>query len=179
MALIKKLPDVVANKIAAGEVVQRPASVVKELLENAIDAGADEIIVIIKDAGKSLIQVVDNGCGMTPDDAVMAFERFATSKISGVSDLERLHTLGFRGEALASIAAVSQVELKTKPRDSALATLVRIEGGILQETAPTQAADGTSVSVRNLFSTFQHDANFLNPTPPNSNTSMKPFKPKP
>jgi DNA mismatch repair protein MutL len=151
MALIKKLPDVVANKIAAGEVVQRPASVVKELLENAIDAGADEIIVIIKDAGKSLIQVVDNGCGMTPDDAVMAFERFATSKISDVSDLERLHTLGFRGEALASIAAVSQVELKTKPRDSALATLVRIEGGILQETAPTQAADGTSVSVRNLF----------------------------
>lgn len=115
MALIKKLPDAVANKIAAGEVVQRPASVVKELLENAIDAGADEIMVIIKDAGKSLIQVVDNGCGMTPDDAVLAFERFATSKISDVSDLEHLHTLGFRGEALASIAAVSQVELKTKP----------------------------------------------------------------
>lgn len=151
MAIIKKLPDVIANKIAAGEVVQRPASVVKELLENAIDAGADEILINIKDSGKTLIQVVDNGCGMAADDAVLAFERFATSKISDVADLENLHTLGFRGEALASIAAVAQVELKTKRREDTLATLVRVDGGIFQETTFSQGADGTSVSVRNLF----------------------------
>lgn len=151
MALIKKLPDIVANKIAAGEVVQRPASVVKELLENAIDSGADDILIIIKDSGKSLIQIIDNGCGMAPDDAPLAFERFATSKISDVADLENLHTLGFRGEALASIAAVAQVELKTKRREDTLATLVRIEGGMFQEISSAQAADGTSISVRNLF----------------------------
>lgn len=161
MGLIKKLPDRVANKIAAGEVVQRPASVVKELLENAIDAGADDIVVIVKDAGKTLIQVVDNGCGMAQDDAVQAFERFATSKISDVEDLENLHTLGFRGEALASIAAVAQVELKTKRREDAVATLVRIEGGLLQETAAAQGVDGTSVSVRNLFFNIPARRKFL------------------
>ncbi|MCS6988962.1 MAG: DNA mismatch repair endonuclease MutL [Chloroherpetonaceae bacterium] len=151
MNLIKKLPDAIANKIAAGEVVQRPASAVKELLENAIDAGADEITLIVKDAGKTLIQVIDNGCGMSEADALLCFERFATSKISSPDDLENLHTLGFRGEALASIAAVAQVELKTKRRDEALASLVRIDGGAFQETSKTNAPDGTSIAVRNLF----------------------------
>ncbi len=151
MSLIKKLPDVIANKIAAGEVVQRPASAVKELLENAIDAGADDITLTIKDAGKTLIQVIDNGSGMSEDDAMLAFERFATSKISSAEDLEHLHTLGFRGEALASIASIAQVELKTKRREDALATLVRIDGGVFQETSKTHAPDGTSIAVRNLF----------------------------
>ena len=151
MGFIKKLPDVVANKIAAGEVVQRPASAVKELLENAIDASADEITLIIKDAGKTLIQVIDNGTGMSEDDAMLAFERFATSKISTAEDLEDLHTLGFRGEALASIASIAQVELKTKRREDVLASLVRIDGGVFQETSKTHAPDGTSIAVRNLF----------------------------
>ena len=151
MGFIKKLPDVVANKIAAGEVVQRPASAVKELLENAIDAGADDITLIIKDAGKTLIQVIDNGAGMSEDDAMLAFERFATSKISSAEDLEHLHTLGFRGEALASIASIAQVDLKTKRREDTLATLVRIDGGVFQETSKTHAPDGTSIAVRNLF----------------------------
>ncbi len=151
MGFIKKLPDVIANKIAAGEVVQRPASAVKELLENAIDAGADDITLIIKDAGKTLIQVIDNGAGMSEDDALLAFERFATSKISSAEDLEHLHTLGFRGEALASIASIAQVELKTKRREDALASLVRIDGGVFQETSKTNAPDGTSIAVRNLF----------------------------
>ncbi len=151
MSLIKKLPDAIANKISAGEVVQRPASAVKELLENAIDAGADEITLVIKEAGKTLLQVIDNGCGMSDEDAVMSFERFATSKISDVGDLETLHTLGFRGEALASIASVAQVEMKTKRRDDRTATLVKIDGGVIQTVEKTQAADGTSVSVRNLF----------------------------
>lgn len=151
MSLIKKLPDIVANKISAGEVVQRPASVVKELLENAIDAGADDITLIVKEAGKTLIQVVDNGCGMTESDAVLCFERFATSKISSVDDLENLHTLGFRGEAMASIASVAQVELRTKRRDDRVGSIVRIEGGVFQEVGKTQTADGTTISVRNLF----------------------------
>jgi DNA mismatch repair protein MutL len=151
MSLIKKLPDAIANKISAGEVVQRPASAVKELLENAIDAGADEITLVIKDAGKTQLQVIDNGCGMSDEDAVMSFERFATSKISDVGDLETLHTLGFRGEALASIASVAQVEMKTKRRGDRTATLVKIDGGVIQTVEKTQAADGTSVSVRNLF----------------------------
>lgn len=151
MSRIKKLPDIVANKIAAGEVVQRPASVAKELLENAIDAGASDITLIVKDAGKTLVQVIDDGCGMSEEDALLCFERFATSKISAPEDLEELHTLGFRGEALASIAAVAQVELKTKRREDALASLVRIEGGAFQETSKTSAPDGTSIAVRNLF----------------------------
>lgn len=151
MSLIKKLPDIVSNKISAGEVVQRPASVVKEMIENAIDAGADDITLIIKEAGKTLIQIVDNGCGMTEEDALLCFERFATSKISSVDDLENLHTLGFRGEAMASIASVAQVELKTKRRGDRVGTIVRIDGGIVQEVGKTQTADGTTISVRNLF----------------------------
>ncbi|MBC8044847.1 MAG: DNA mismatch repair endonuclease MutL [Rhizobacter sp.] len=151
MSVIEILPETVANKISAGEVVQRPASVVKELLENAVDAGADSITLIIKDAGKTLVQVIDNGCGMTEDDAVRCFERFATSKVRSFEDLENLHTLGFRGEALASIAAVSQVELKTKRAEDRTATLIRIEGGKFEEKSKAQSADGTSISVRNVF----------------------------
>ncbi|MDE7136680.1 MAG: DNA mismatch repair endonuclease MutL, partial [Muribaculaceae bacterium] len=120
--IIKLLPDSVANQIAAGEVIQRPASVVKELVENAVDAGADSIQIIIRDAGRTLIQVVDNGIGMSTTDARLAFERHSTSKITVANDLFSLHTMGFRGEALASIAAVAQVELKTQRRDDSLGT---------------------------------------------------------
>ncbi len=127
--VIALLPDHVANQIAAGEVVQRPASVVKELLENAIDAKATRIQLIVKEAGKQLIQVVDNGVGMSSTDARLAFERHATSKIKQSDDLFALHTKGFRGEALASIAAVAQVEMHTKRMEDELATKIKIEGG--------------------------------------------------
>ena len=126
--IIQLLPDHVANQIAAGEVVQRPASVVKELLENAIDAGANSIKLILKDAGKSLIQVIDNGKGMSVTDARLSFERHATSKIRSAEDLFQLHTKGFRGEALASIAAIAHVEMKTKLDNQELGTHIKIEG---------------------------------------------------
>lgn len=149
--IIQLLPDHVANQIAAGEVVQRPASIVKELLENSIDAGASKIELIVRDAGKNLIQVVDDGKGMSETDARMAFERHATSKIRGTEDIFKIATKGFRGEALASIAAVSQVELKTKLNDSALGTNIYIEGGVFQFQEPTQTSDGSNFSVKNLF----------------------------
>jgi DNA mismatch repair protein MutL len=126
--IIQLLPESIANQIAAGEVVQRPASVVKELMENSIDAGATEITLIVKDAGKSLVQVVDNGLGMSETDARMSFERHATSKIRASEDLFKIKTMGFRGEALASIAAVAQVELKTKTETEELGTSIVIEG---------------------------------------------------
>ena len=126
--LISLLPDHVANQIAAGEVIQRPASVVKELLENAVDAKADSIQVIIKDAGKTLIQVIDNGIGMSTTDIRLAFERHATSKIKASEDLFNLNTKGFRGEALASIAAVAKIEIHSRPEDKELANLLKIEG---------------------------------------------------
>lgn len=149
--IIKLLPDFVANQIAAGEVVQRPASVVKELLENAIDAKATKIELIVRDAGKNLIQVVDNGIGMSETDARMAFERHATSKIYSTEDIFKISTKGFRGEALASIAAVAQVELKTKQEQNAIGTNIYIEGGELQFQEAIQTADGSSLSVKNLF----------------------------
>jgi len=149
--IIQLLPDHVANQIAAGEVVQRPASIVKELLENAIDADASKIELIIRDAGKNLIQVVDDGKGMSETDARLAFERHATSKIRGTEDIFKISTKGFRGEALASIAAVSQVELKTKQRDSALGTNIYIEGGVFQFQDPAQTAEGSNFLVKNLF----------------------------
>jgi len=149
--IIQLLPDHVANQIAAGEVVQRPASIVKELLENSIDAGATKIELIIRDAGKNLIQVVDDGKGMSETDARMAFERHATSKIRGTEDIFKIATKGFRGEALASIAAVSQVELKTKLKDAALGTNIYIEGGVFQFQEPAQASDGSNFLVKNLF----------------------------
>lgn len=159
--IIKLLPDSVANQIAAGEVVQRPASVVKELLENAIDAGAEEIKLIIKDAGRTLVQVTDNGCGMSETDARMCFERHATSKISNAQDLFALRTMGFRGEALASIASVARVELKTRREDDTLGTELIIEGSRTELQQACQTARGTSIAVKNLFFNTPARRNFL------------------
>ncbi|WP_438968689.1 DNA mismatch repair endonuclease MutL [Nonlabens sp.] len=149
--IIKLLPDHVANQIAAGEVVQRPSSVVKELLENSIDAGATQIQLIIKDAGKTLIQVIDNGKGMSMTDARMAFERHATSKISTADDLFNLYTKGFRGEALASVAAIAQIVVKSKRLEDDLGTLLEIEGSKVTRQEPVVTSPGTMISVRNLF----------------------------
>lgn len=149
--MIKLLPESIANQIAAGEVVQRPASVVKELLENAIDAGATQIRLIIKQAGKELIQIIDNGCGMSETDARMCFERHATSKIKETADLFRISTMGFRGEALASIAAVAQVELRTKRANDELGTRVLVEDSMVKAHEPCQCSEGTNFSVKNLF----------------------------
>lgn len=159
--VISLLPDSVANQIAAGEVVQRPASVVKELMENAIDAGATLIKLIVKDAGKTLIQVIDNGQGMSPVDARMAFERHATSKIKKAEDLFQLHTKGFRGEALASIAAVAQVELKTRREGDTVGQLIDIEGNKFIRQEECQAPKGSSFSVKNLFFNIPARRNFL------------------
>ena len=159
--IIQLLPDHVANQIAAGEVVQRPASVVKELLENAIDAEATEIKLFIKDAGKALIQVIDNGSGMSATDARLSFERHATSKIRKAEDLFNLHTKGFRGEALASIAAIAQVSLKTKLANQEVGTYLKIEGSklLIQENLATPK--GTSIAVKNLFYNVPARRNFL------------------
>jgi len=159
--IIQLLPDHVANQIAAGEVVQRPASVVKELLENAIDAKATKVKLLIKDAGKNLIQVIDNGIGMSQTDARLSFERHATSKIKSANDIYNLQTKGFRGEALASIAAIAQVELKTKQASEELGSILKIEGSeiILQELISTPK--GTSIAVKNLFFNIPARRNFL------------------
>lgn len=149
--IIQLLPDHLANQIAAGEVIQRPASAVKELLENAIDAEATDIQLIIKDAGKELIQVVDNGKGMSAMDARMSFERHATSKIRKIEDLFAIATMGFRGEALASIAAVAQVELKTKRRQDDLGTLIQLSASKVEKQEPTATPNGTSFAIKNLF----------------------------
>lgn len=149
--IIRLLPDSVANQIAAGEVIQRPASVVKELVENAVDAGASDIRIVIKDAGRTLIQVIDNGKGMTETDARMAFERHATSKISRADDLFTLHTMGFRGEALPSICAISHVELHTKTCEDPIGTSLRIEGSKVVGQEPMACAQGTNIMVRNIF----------------------------
>lgn len=159
--IIKLLPDSVANQIAAGEVVQRPVSVVKELLENAIDAAGRTIKLILKDAGKTLIQVVDDGIGMSETDARLCFERHATSKIQRAEDLFAIRTMGFRGEAMAAIASVAQVELRTKKRDQELGTRVVIEGSKVLEQSPCQTAVGTSVSVKNLFFNIPARRQFL------------------
>ncbi|WP_339895602.1 DNA mismatch repair endonuclease MutL [uncultured Algibacter sp.] len=159
--IIQLLPDHVANQIAAGEVVQRPASVVKELLENGIDAGADTIKLIIKDAGKTLVQVIDNGKGMSQTDARLSFERHATSKIRCAEDLFQLHTKGFRGEALASIAAIAHVELKTKQEQDDIGTCLVIEGSNVVSQDVVVTPTGTSVSVKNLFFNIPARRNFL------------------
>lgn len=158
---IRLLPDNVANQIAAGEVVQRPASVVKELLENAVDAGATNIQLIVKDAGRSLIQVIDNGKGMSALDAKMAFERHATSKIQSANDLFNLHTNGFRGEALASIAAIAHVVLKTKTQEDDLGIEVKINGGDLISQQPSSLPVGSNFEVKNLFYNIPARRNFL------------------
>ncbi len=159
--IIQLLPDHVANQIAAGEVVQRPASVVKELLENAIDAQATSIKLIIKEAGKLLIQVIDNGKGMSQTDARMSFERHATSKITTAEDLFNLNTKGFRGEALASIAAIAHVDLKSKQENQELGTHIKIEGSTLIFQENTSTSKGTSVAVKNLFYNIPARRNFL------------------
>ena len=159
--VIKLLPDHVANQIAAGEVVQRPASVVKELLENAVDAGASHIKLIIKNAGKTLIQVIDNGKGMSATDARLSFERHATSKITQADDLFNLHTKGFRGEALASIAAIAHIDLKTRAEDEELGTGIEIEGSTLKSQEPVATPQGTSIAVKNLFFNIPARRNFL------------------
>ncbi|MBL4670442.1 MAG: DNA mismatch repair endonuclease MutL, partial [Flavobacteriales bacterium] len=163
--IIKLLPDAVANQIAAGEVIQRPASAVKELLENAIDAGADTISLVIKDAGKALIQVVDNGSGMSETDARLSFERHATSKIKCAADLFNIDTKGFRGEALASIAAIAQVELKTKVEGNDLGTQIIVEGSEVKEQEVCSCAKGTSFSMKNLFFNVPARRNFLKSNP--------------
>lgn len=158
---ISLLPDAVANQIAAGEVVQRPASLVKELLENAIDAQAKHIDLIIKDAGRTLVQVIDDGCGMSTTDARLSFERHATSKIKTTDDLFHIATKGFRGEALASIAAVAQVELKSKTEGAETATHLQIQGSEVVKQDRTQAAKGTSIAVKQLFYNVPARRNFL------------------
>ncbi|GAA4061874.1 DNA mismatch repair endonuclease MutL [Flavobacterium cheonanense] len=160
-SIIQLLPDHVANQIAAGEVVQRPASVVKELLENAVDAGATDIKLIIKDAGKSLVQVIDNGKGMSVTDSRLCFERHATSKIRQAEDLFSLHTKGFRGEALASIAAIAHVEMKTKQEQDELGTHIIIEGSKFVSQEPSVLPKGTSFAVKNLFFNIPARRNFL------------------
>ncbi|MBR4157228.1 MAG: DNA mismatch repair endonuclease MutL [Bacteroidales bacterium] len=159
--IIKLLPDSVANQIAAGEVIQRPASVVKELMENALDAGATQIDLIIKDSGKTMITVIDNGCGMSETDARLCFERHATSKIKKAEDLFSIRTMGFRGEALASIAAVAQVELMTRRKDDELGTKILIEGSVVKEQMPKPMSVGTNFTVKNLFFNIPARRNFL------------------
>jgi DNA mismatch repair protein MutL len=163
--IIQLLPDNIANQIAAGEVIQRPASAVKELLENAVDAGATEIKLIVNDAGKALIQVIDNGKGMSETDARMAFERHATSKIQSIDDLFRIKTMGFRGEALASIAAVAQVELKTKRDEDETGIYIEIDNSIVKKQEPIAAATGTSIAMKNLFFNVPARRNFLKSNP--------------
>ncbi len=152
--IIKLLPDSVANQIAAGEVIQRPASVVKELMENSVDAGGKNISVIIKDSGKTLIQVIDDGGGMSETDARLSFERHATSKISSAKDLFAITTKGFRGEALASIAAVAMVELKTRKEETETGTLVVINGSKVETQEPCSCPKGSSFSCKEPF--FQY-----------------------
>ncbi len=161
MDIIHLLPDNLANQIAAGEVIQRPASAVKELLENAVDAGATEIRLFIADAGKSLIQVIDNGKGMSETDARMSFERHATSKISDINDLFHIRTMGFRGEALASIAAVAQVQLKTRRAEDELGTSIEIENSQVLVQEPVACQQGTNLSIKNLFFNVPARRNFL------------------
>ncbi|MBT1701317.1 DNA mismatch repair endonuclease MutL [Fulvivirgaceae bacterium PWU4] len=163
--IIQLLPDSIANQIAAGEVVQRPASAVKELMENAIDAEATSIKLIVKDAGKTLVQVIDNGKGMSETDARMSLERHATSKIRKTEDLFTLHTMGFRGEALASIAAVSQLEMRTRPAQQELGTGLVVEASEVKKQEPVACEKGTSISVKNLFYNIPARRNFLKSNP--------------
>ena len=174
--IIQLLPESVANQIAAGEVVQRPASAVKELMENAIDAGANKIQLILKDAGKALIQVIDNGCGMSVSDARKCFERHATSKVRKAEDLFAIRTMGFRGEAMASIAAIAQVEMKTRRYEDELGTLIEIEGATITKQEPVATSEGTSISIKNLFFNTPARRNFLKSNPAEMRHIMDEFQ---
>ena len=174
--VIRLLPDSVANQIAAGEVIQRPASVIKELVENAVDAGATDIRIYLKDAGRTLIQVVDNGKGMSETDARMAFERHATSKISEASDLFALSTMGFRGEALPSICAISQVEIKTRTEDSAIGTHLIITGSKVEKHEPVVCDRGTNIMVKNLFFNVPARRKFLKSDSVETSNVMREFE---
>ena len=174
--IIQLLPDSIANQIAAGEVVQRPASAVKELMENSIDAGAKSIKLIIREAGKTLIQVIDDGKGMTETDARMSLERHATSKIRKAEDLFALRTMGFRGEALASIAAVAQMEMKTRLESEELGTLLVVEGSDVKRQEPAACEKGTSISVKNLFYNIPARRNFLKSNPVELRHIMEEFQ---
>ena len=158
---IQLLPDAIANQIAAGEVIQRPASIVKELMENAVDAAASNIKLIIKNAGRTLVQVIDDGIGMSPTDARMSFEKHATSKIKDINDLFAIVTKGFRGEALASVGAVAQVELKTRQEEDTVGTQIHIAGSTIEKQEPCQTAKGTSIAVKNIFFNVPARRNFL------------------
>ena len=174
--IIHLLPDSVANQIAAGEVVQRPSSIVKEMVENAIDAGADDIQVVIVDGGKTCVQVIDNGTGMSETDARMAFERHATSKIAKAQDIYNLSTMGFRGEALASIAAVAQVEMKTRRSEDEVGTLLQIDGAKVVEHKPVACPKGTNIAVRNLFFNIPVRRKFLKKTQTELNNIVQDFE---
>src|SRR5512133_1012188 len=167
--IIKLLPDSVANQIAAGEVIQRPASIVKELMENSVDAGGKYIKVIIKDSGKTLVQIIDDGSGMSETDARLSFERHATSKITTAHDLFAIRTKGFRGEALASIAAVAMVELRTRKKENETGTLIIISGSKVESQEPCSCPEGSSFSVKNLFFNIPARRKFLK----SDNTEMR------
>ncbi|MBQ2362255.1 MAG: ATP-binding protein, partial [Bacteroidaceae bacterium] len=176
MDIIHLLPDSVANQIAAGEVIQRPASVVKELVENAIDAGAANIEVHIQDAGRTCIQIIDDGKGMSETDARLAFERHATSKITSAEDLFTLRTMGFRGEALPSIVAVAQVTLQTRTHDSELGTRLEIEGGRVLSQKPCVCPVGANFEVRNLFFNIPARRKFLKSNQTELNNIIQEFE---
>ena len=159
--IIRRLPESVANCIAAGEVIQRPASVIKELVENSVDAGATSIKIILKDGGKALVQVIDDGCGMSAADARLAFEKHATSKIRKAEDMFALHTMGFRGEALPSIAAVSEVEMRTMLAGEEIGTKIVLSPGQLPVSEPCVCTRGTNIMVKNLFCNFPARRRFL------------------
>ena len=159
--MIQVLPSHIANLIAAGEVVQRPSSVVKELMENSVDAGASSVSLILADFGKTLIQVIDNGCGMTKDEAQLCFMRHATSKIASQQDLYSIHTYGFRGEALPSVAACSQVILKTKTAEEEVGTEVQVEENQIKYTGETATPTGTNIQVKNIFYNIPARRKFL------------------
>jgi DNA mismatch repair protein MutL len=167
--IIRLLPDSVANQIAAGEVILRPASVIKELMENAIDSGSNAISVLVKDGGKTSIQVIDNGCGMSETDARLAFERHATSKIKEAGDLFAIRTMGFRGEALASIAAIANVTLKTRKPDEELGTEIQISGSDVKLQEPVNCPAGSNLVVSNLFFNVPARRKFLK----NNNTEFR------
>ena len=174
--IIQLLPDSVANQIAAGEVIQRPASVIKELVENAVDAGASRIDVLVVDAGKTSIQVIDDGKGMSDTDARLAFERHATSKIRQADDLFSLHTMGFRGEALASIAAVAQVELKTRQKGDEVGTLLSISGCKVLNQEPIACQEGSNFLIQNLFFNVPARRKFLKSNTTELNNIMAAFE---